>query len=131
MSLLSAIVGQLDTVTDLKGKVLVGQPERLEHLDDAPYAWISNVYEPANGNQRATGPVCQRVQLRVEVTTAARGWADMLSVRDDTRAKLIGFLPAATCRPMEYQSGRMEFSDPGWCLWRDEYLTDYYLEATS
>ena len=123
---LQEIVDQLETVPALAGKVSVGIPAMMENVASSPFAWITSVVEQA-GNSPVTGPVRQLVDLRVEVTVGARNLNDMLEVRDAATAALINFQPDLSYTPMTFRMGRMEFGDPGWFLWRDEYLTSYYL----
>lgn len=123
---LSALITQLETVSDLTGKVMVGMPAQLENIGSAPYAWLTNIVETAGGSP-VTGPVRQRVDLRVEITVGAQTLDGMLSVRDDIRAALIGFQIDGGHDPMTFRAGRMEFADPGWNLWRDDYATAYYI----
>jgi hypothetical protein len=123
---LQEIVDQLETVPALAGKVSVGIPAMMENVASSPFAWITSVIEQA-GNSPVTGPVRQLVDLRVEITVGARNLNDMLEVRDAAAAALINFQPDLTYTPMTFRAGRMEFGDPGWFLWRDEFLTSYYL----
>lgn len=123
---LQEIVDQLETVPALAGKVTVGMPAMLENISGSPFAWITSVIQQA-GNSPVTGPVRQLVDLRIEITVGARTLNEMLEVRDAATAALINFQPDLTYTPMTFRLGRMEFADPGWFLWRDEYMTSYYL----
>ena len=128
-SVLPAVITQLETVTALTGGVVVGMPERLDTLSNTPICWITGADESGNENYRATGPVAQRVETRIELTLGATGVTalnDLLGVLTDVRAALRGFVPITNARPMEFRRGGMVFSDPGWCCWREEYMTDYH-----
>ena len=132
-TVLPAVITQLETVTSLTGGVVVGMPERLDNLSNTPICWITGADESGNENYRATGPAAQRIEARVEVTLGATGadaLGDLLAVLTDVRAALMGFVPATNARPMEFRRGGMVFSDPGWCCWRLEFMTDYHEIAT-
>jgi len=123
---LEAIVERIDATMGLTGGCEVGMPAQLESLSTVPMAWITNVIETA-GNSPVTGPVRQRLELRVEVTVGARTLGSMLGARDAIRDSLLSYIVNSDYEPMIFRSGRMEFADPGWCLWRDEYVTARYL----
>jgi hypothetical protein len=133
-TILSAVITQLGTVTSLTGGVVLGMPERLESLSETPVCWITSVEESGDENTRATGPVAQRLWVRIELTLGATGadaLADVLEAKADVRAALLGFVPSTNCLPMESRGGALLFSDPGWSLWRETYLTDYYEIASA
>lgn len=133
-TILSAVITQLETVTSLTGGVVLGMPERLESLSETPVCWITAVEESVDENTRATGPVAQRLWVRIELTLGATGATaldDVLDVKADVRAALLGFVAATNCLPMETRGGALLFSDPGWALWRETYLTDYYEIASA
>lgn len=123
---LETLVARIDAVTGLSGGCEVGMPATLENISGAPYAWITNVTEFA-GQSPVTGPVRQRLELRVEVTTGARTLNGLLAIRDAVRASLLNYAISSDYDPMTFRAGRMEFADQGWQLWRDEYITAYYL----
>lgn len=125
---LSAIVSRLESIPGMTGKVIVGIPAQMESIAIAPYVWITSVVE-SGSESPIVGPVRQRVQLRVELTVGARNLADMNSIRDQVWAKILNFKPDNDYDPMVFRVGRMEFGDPGWFLWRDEFLTAYYRDT--
>lgn len=123
---LAEIIAQINTIPELSGKVEVGMPAQLEHIGNTPYCWITNVGE-TGGDSPITGPVRQRVVMTMELTIGARNLADTLSIRDKIRVCLLGFAPDPGYELMQFRFGRFEFLDPGWVLWRDEYLTAYMI----
>ena len=98
----------------------------MENLASSPFAWVTSLIEQA-GKSPVSGPVRQLVDLRIEITVGARNLSDMLEVRNASTHALLNFQPDPSYTPMTFRTGRMEFGDPGWFLWRDEYLTSYYL----
>lgn len=123
---LQEILDQLETVTELAGKIVVGMPERLENIGSAPYAWITNIVQ-TGGQSPILGPVREKIELRVEITIGARTLGEMLAVREKLTAALLNFQPDPSYDPIRFRIGRMEFTDPGWVLWRDEFVTGYEL----
>lgn len=125
---LSAIVTQLETVTGLAGRVTVGTPTQFENVADTPIVWISAAVESAGSNSRTNRPAIQRIEARIEITLGAKTFDEVAETRDAIRAALVDFQPEAPGDPMEFRSSRMEYSDPGWVLWRDEYGYAYYYD---
>lgn len=125
---LAAIVTQLETVTGLSGRVAVGSPTQMENVGDTPIAWISGLTETASSNPRVNSPAIQRIDTRVEITIGAKTLSEVQTTRDGVRAALVDFQPEAPGDPMEFRNSRMEFIDPGWVLWRDDYSYSYYYD---
>lgn len=125
---ISAIVTELETIPGMAGKVTVGIPAQMEGLSGAPYVWITSIVE-GGGDSPIVGPVRQRVELRVELTVGARDLNSMLIARDEVWAKMLNFQPDPGYDPITFRIGRMEFGDPGWFLWRDEFRTSYYKDT--
>lgn len=125
---LAAIIAQLETIPGMSGRVVVGIPAQMENLSTAPYVWVTSVVE-GGGSSPVVGPVRQRVELRMELTVGARNLQSMLDIRDQVWAKMLNFQADSGYDPMEFRIGRMEFGDPGWFLWRDEFRTSYYKDS--
>lgn len=123
---LEAIVDRIDAVYGLTGGCQVGMPAQLENVSGSPYAWITNVIETA-GDSPIIGPVRQRLLFRVEVTCGDRTLNGLLHARGHIREALLNYIVTPDYEPMTFRAGRMEFADPGWYLWRDEYITAYEL----
>jgi hypothetical protein len=100
----------------------------MENLASSPYVWITSVME-GGSDSPVTGPVRQKVELRVELTVGARNLGTMLDMRDQVWAKMLNFQPDPNYEPMAFRIGRMEFGDPGWMLWRDEFRTSYFKDT--
>lgn len=123
--LLQAYVERLNGIPSLAGKVVVGLPSQMENISSSPYAWISGVMEEARSSP-VIGPVRQIVTLRIEVSVGARDIDSMMDTRTAVKDAMLNFHPdPSDYAPMEFRMGRMEFADPGWWFWRDEYVTDY------
>lgn len=124
--LLQAYVGRIGTIPALTGKVVVGQPAQMEGISSSPYAWITDVLEIAGGSP-ITGPVRQEVELRLMVAVGAMDMDTLLTTRDAVKDALLNYTPDPEYAPMEFRNGKMEFADPGWWFWRDEFVTRYYM----
>lgn len=125
---LAAIVTHLETIPTLAGRVVVGIPAQMESLSAAPYVWVTSVME-GGGDSPITGPVRQKIELRVELTVGARNLESMLDIRDQVWASMLNFQVDSGHEPMAFRIGRMEFGDPGWFLWRDEFRTSYFKDT--
>lgn len=124
--LLQAYLTRLNSIPLLAGKVEIGLPAQFESVASSPHGWITSVLEVA-GESPVTGPVRQSVELRLGVSVGARDMASMIQARDAIKTSMLGFTPDPEYAPMEFRMGQMEFSDPGWWFWRDEFMTRYYL----
>lgn len=125
---LQAILDRLNSIPALADKVVVGTPAQTEFVGASPYVWITSVSEGGSGSPIA-GPVRQMVDLRVELTIGARTLPSMLSIRDSILGVLLNFQPDDSYHPMTFRAGRMEFGDQGYFLWRDEFMTSYYIDT--
>lgn len=125
---IAAIVTQLETIPGLTGRIVVGIPAQMENLAVSPYVWITSIME-GGGDSPILGPVRQKVELRLELTVGARNLDSMLTIRDQVWAKMLNFQPDSGYEPMAFRIGRMEFGDPGWFLWRDEFRTSYFKDT--
>ena len=123
---LQEIIARIETIPELAGKVQVGMPAQMESLGGAPYCWITNLLEIA-GDSPVTGPVRQKVTLKLELTIGARNVTDTLSIRDKVKTALLNYAPDNNYSLMQFRVGKFEFGDPGWVLWRDEFETNYML----
>lgn len=126
--MLSAIIARLNSIPGLNGLVSLGVPAQMEALGNAPHVWITDVAESGTPSP-ILGPVRQAISFNMEVTCGASTAAAMMEARDQVRAALVGFQADAGADPMVYVAGRIDFTDPGWSLWRDEYRTGYYYQA--
>ena len=123
---IDALIARLETVTGLAGRVVVGTPTQLEHVGDDPMAWISGLMESASPNHRVNSPAIQRIDVTAEITLGAKTLDQVQTTRDDVRVALVDFQPEPPGDPMIFRGSQMEFVDPGWVIWRDEYLYSYY-----
>lgn len=119
------VITKLETIPALMGKVYLGVPAQMESLSQAPYVWVTSIAENGGGSP-VLGPVRQRIEYRFELTTGARNAADMEAIRNAVMGAMLNFQPNAGCDPIIFRAGRMEFGDPGWFLWRDEFRTSYF-----
>lgn len=119
------IITQLETVPALMGKVYLGVPAQMESLSQAPYVWVTSINE-AGGTSPILGPVRQRIEYRFELTVGARNADDMETIRNAVKGAMLNFQPIPESDPIIFRAGRMEFGDPGWFLWRDEFRTSYF-----
>lgn len=127
---LTAIVAQLETVPELYGKVVVGMPAQMESIGNAPYAWVTAIVEEG-GSSPVIGPVRQRIGCRLDVMVGTRTLEDMSLVRESITNALLNFQPDKSYEPMTFSAGNMEFGDPGWFYWRDEYHTAYWRDCNT
>lgn len=125
---LSAIITQLETVDGLDGKVVVGQPAQTDSLSVGPVCWISDLLETATPNQRVNTPAIQRIEVRLGLTLGAADLDSLLATRDAIRLAMIDFQPDAPGDPLIFRGGRLDFLDPGYVLWRDEYSYSFYID---
>ena len=124
--LLQAYVDRINSITTLSGKVSIGFPAQMEGISSSPYVWITDVMETA-GSSPVTGPVRQEIELRLMVAVGTMSLDTLMATRDAVKDVLLNFTPDPEYAPMEFKNGKMEFSDPGWWFWRDEFVTRYYM----
>jgi hypothetical protein len=130
---ISGIVTQLETVTGLNNKVVVGLPPETASLATGAKCWITDISETAGPSLRVNTPSIQKVECRIGLVTTGNDLTDILPLRDSIRATLIDYQPELKGDPITYRAGRMEFLDAGITVWRDEFAFSYYvdlLEAT-
>lgn len=125
---ISSIVTQLEGVTGLSGKVVVGQPAQTDSLSSGPACWITDLMESAAPSGRINQPSIQRIESRLGLVLGNVSLDTIISLRDAVRVALIDFQPDAPGDPIQFRSGRLEFSDAGFTLWRDEYAFAYYVD---
>ena len=126
--MLSAIIARLNSIPGLNGLVSLGVPAQMESLGSAPHVWITDVSE-SGGASPILGPVRQVISFSMEVTCGASTATAMMEARDQVRAALVGFQADEGSDPVVFVGGRIDFTDHGWSLWRDEYRTGYYYQA--
>lgn len=125
---ISGIVTQLETVSGLNGKVVVGQPAQTDSISSGPACWISDLTETAAPSGRISQPSIQRVECRLGLLLGNVSLDTIVSLRDAVRLAMIDFQPIAPGDPIQFRAGRLEFSDAGFTLWRDEYAYAYYID---
>ena len=123
---LAVFLARLNTQPLLNGKVGLGMPGAMESLDAAPYAWITGAMESGSLSP-VTGPVRQRIEVRLEVAVGGRELAEVQAARDAVRSALVNYAPTTDYAPMVLVKGVLDAAEPGWLQWRDEFNTDYYL----
>ena len=126
---LDAIVAQLETVTGLAGNVKIGQPAQLESIANGPFVWLTDAMESAPSSTRINQPSIQRIECRVGLAIGATTFADMTSIREAVRWAITDLFPdGEDGDPLQFRGGRLDFVDPGWAIWRDEYAYAYYVD---
>lgn len=125
--MLASIVSRLQSIPGMASSVVIGSPAQMESLGSSPHIWITDVSE-SGGDSPVLGPVRQRILMRIEVTSGARTLNAMTDLRDAIRSALVNYCPN-NAEPIKFGGGRMEFLDPGWVLWRDDFLTAYFYET--
>ena len=126
---LDAIVTVLDNLEGLTGNVKIGQPAQIEGIANGPFVWITDAMESAPPSERINTPSIQRIECRVGLAIGATTFADMAEIRETVRWALIDLYPdGEPGDPMAYRGGRLDFVDPGWAVWRDEYSYAYYVD---
>lgn len=125
---IDAIVTRLESVTGLAGKVAVGQPAMTDSLGTGPMCWITDLSESAGDNTRVNSPALQRIEARLGLTMGSADINALLTLRDAIRISLVDFAPTENGDPMTYRAGRLEFLDPGYVLWRDDYTFAFYFD---
>lgn len=128
---LSGIVSQIENVEELDGQVQIGQPAQLTGISNGLYAWIVDVMEAAQPSGRVNVPSIQRIEVRIAVVIGATTFDAMLTARDAVRIELIDYQPDEQGDPLQFRLGRLEFLDPGWVYWRDEYTYSFYLDMNA
>lgn len=123
---LDALVTQLETVSGLQ--VEVGSPAKLENLTNAPYCWITSVVEQGSSSA-VVGPVRQRIEATIDLMVGARTLSELTTARNGILAALLNFQPGTGYVPMTYQSGSMEFGDPAWFYWHDQFGTAFWIDT--
>jgi hypothetical protein len=127
---IDGIVTQLETVTGLSGKVVVGLPPQTDSLSSGPKVWITDIAETASPSGRINQPSIQKVDCRIGIVTSGADLTEILPLRDGIRTTLIDYQPEtqASGDPLSYRAGRMEFLDAGYVVWRDEFSYTYYVD---
>lgn len=130
---LSGIVSQIEQVTGLDGNVQIGQPAQLTGINNGLYAWLTDVLETAGPSGRIGCPSIQRIECRIGITIGATDLDTLITARDAVRLELIDYQPETepSGDPIQFRAGRLEFLDPGWVGWRDEYSYNYYVDMNN
>lgn len=125
---IGGIVTQLETVTGLSGKVVVGLPPQTDSLSTGAKCWITDISETAGPSLRVNTPSIQKVDCRIGVVLTGADLPSILPMRDSIRTTLIDYQPESSGDPITYRAGRMEFLDAGIAAWRDEFSFTYYVD---
>lgn len=125
---IGGIVAQLETVTGLDGKVVVGLPPQTDSLSSGPTVWITDLAESAGPNTRVNAPALQKIEVRLGLVMGTATLDALLPLRDAVRDAIIDFQPESTGDRITYRAGRMEFLDAGYTVWRDEYAYSFYFD---
>jgi hypothetical protein len=130
---LSGIVSQMEQVEGLSGNVQIGQPATLAGINNGLYGWLTDVLETAGPSSRIGCPSIQRMECRIGITLGATDLDTLIAARDAVRINLIDYQPEAGSSgdPLQFRGGRLDFLDPGWVLWRDEYAYSYYIDMNN
>ena len=117
---------------------------RLADVDDRPNAtpacFVVTIEEASAENERATGPVLQRMEADIAVviitnnlTDRNMGQAatDIEELKAWVRGKLLGFVPDGADEPMEHVSGELVKARGGTVWFEDRFGVATYLEEQS
>lgn len=125
---IDGIVAQLETVSGLSGKVVVGLPPQTDSLASGPSVWITDLAESAGPNTRVNAPALQKIEVRLGLVMGTATLDDLLPLRDAVRDAIIDFQPESNGDRITYRAGRMEFLDAGYTVWRDEYAYSFFFD---
>lgn len=102
-----------------------------------PALFVLREDERARPNERLQGPALQAVRHHVSVVAAVRNVrdprgeaadAELLSLRQEVMAALLGWIPPDCQTPVEYAHGRRLGFDDQVLWWGDVFATGSYLE---
>jgi hypothetical protein len=141
MSIVSDIIDRLQPAEDPHFSIvediasfgtLNGQPPKA-----TPAAYVFTLREESAPNSRMTGPVLQQLDSMIgvvivtdNVSDAVGGAAsaDIETIKQWVRGRLIGFAPASAQGPLEHVSGEILKTKNGYVWWEEAYGAASYIE---
>ena len=105
-----------------------------------PAAYVLLARESASESRGSSQRLIQAVSVTLSVVVAARNYrqadlgtaagADLRSLLTALRTALLGWVPAGSERPLDFQNGRLERRQDATLWWQDLYRAQYRIEVT-
>lgn len=142
----------MSTVDDIKARLFGnGTPFRLVEGAAAmamvkdrpramPAAYVMTTREATAENDRATGPISQRVERDITVVIVCQDISDprgdaasdqLETLKAWVRGQLIGFVPGGMESPITHVGGELAQAAAGTVWFEDTFSAPYYLEETT
>jgi hypothetical protein len=143
MSVIPAIIARLKPADGAAFAIVAGAAE-FAAIDTVPIAtpaaYVFTLREASGENARQTGPVLQRIVSDIAVVIITKNVADVAggavsadieTLKEWVRSRLVGFVPEGAEEPVEHIAGEILKTKNGTVWWEETFGTASLIEEQS